>query len=106
MPGPGRGLRFTMDLELKDKVVLVTGGAKGIGAAITRACAQEGALPVVVDRDMAACQQLQDEIRAQDRQASFIVMDLASAENCKAVVDQTWATFDHIDALVNNAGIN
>ena len=40
-----------MDLELKDKVVLLTGGAKGIGAAISRALAAEGAIPVIVDRD-------------------------------------------------------
>jgi L-fucose dehydrogenase len=95
-----------MDLQLKDKVVLVTGGAKGIGAAITKTCAQEGAIPVAVDRDVAACQQLHDEVRAQGLQASFIAMDLASAENCKAIVEQAVATFDHIDALVNNAGIN
>jgi L-fucose dehydrogenase len=40
-----------MDLQLKDKVVIITGGAKGIGAAISRACAREGAVPVIVDRD-------------------------------------------------------
>ncbi len=40
-----------MDLQLKDRVVIITGGAKGIGAAITRTVAEEGAIPVVVDRD-------------------------------------------------------
>jgi len=49
-----------MDLQLKDEVVLVTGGAKGIGASITRICAQEGAIAVAVDRDVTACQQLQE----------------------------------------------
>jgi L-fucose dehydrogenase len=95
-----------MDLQLKDKVVLVTGGAKGIGAAITRNCAQEGAIAVAVDRDAQASQQLRGELSAQGLEASFIAMDLASAENCKAIVQQTIATFGHIDALVNNAGIN
>ena len=95
-----------MDLQLKDKVVLVTGGAKGIGAAITKTCAQEGAIAVAVDRDAQACQQLHDELSAQGLQTSFIAMDLSSSENCKAVVQQAIATFDHIDALVNNAGIN
>ena len=93
-----------MDLQLKDKVVLVTGGAKGIGAAITRTCAQEGAVAVAVDRDVLACQQL--ELSAQGLQISFIAMDLSPATNCKAIVQQVIATFDHIDALVNNAGIN
>ena len=43
-----------MDLQLKDKIVLVTGGAKGIGAAIVRTAAAEGAIPVIVDRDVEA----------------------------------------------------
>ena len=62
-----------MDLQLKDKVVLVTGGAKGIGAAITRTCAQEGAIAVAVDRDVKACQQL--EFSARGLQISFIALD-------------------------------
>ena len=95
-----------MDLQLKDKVVLVTGGAKGIGAAITRSCAQEGAIAVAVDRDTPACQRLQNELRALGLETSFIAMELASAENCKTIVQQAIATFDRIDALVNNAGIN
>ena len=95
-----------MDLELKDKVVLVTGGAKGIGAAITKTCAQEGAVAVAIDRDLLACQQLQGELSTQSLQTSFITMDLSSAENCNAVVQQAIEAFGHIDALVNNAGIN
>ncbi len=95
-----------MDLQLKDKVVLVTGGAKGIGAAITKTCAQEGAIAVAVDRDVPACQQLHEELRTQGLQISFIAMDLSSAANCKAIVQQAIATFDHIDGLVNNAGVN
>jgi L-fucose dehydrogenase len=95
-----------MDLQLRDKVVLVTGGARGIGAAITKACVQEGAVPVIVDRDLPACQQLHDELRAQSLQVSFIVMDLSQAANCEAIVQQAMATLGRIDALVNNAGIN
>jgi 3-oxoacyl-[acyl-carrier protein] reductase/L-fucose dehydrogenase len=51
-----------MDLELRDKVVLVTGGAKGIGAAIVRALAAEGAIPVVVDRDESATRDVAREL--------------------------------------------
>ena len=96
----------SMDLQLKDKVVLVTGGAKGIGAAITKTCAQEGAIAVAIDRDPLACQQLHGELSAQRLEASFITMDLSSPENCSAVVERAVAAFGHIDALVNNAGIN
>jgi L-fucose dehydrogenase len=95
-----------MDLQLKHKVVLVTGGAKGIGAAISRTCAQEGAIAVAVDRDVSAGEKLRDELSAHGLQSSFIPMDLAFAENCKMIVQQTIATHGHIDALVNNAGVN
>ena len=52
-----------MDLQLKDKVIIVTGGAKGIGAAIVHACAAEGAIPVIVDRDAQAGERLFGYIR-------------------------------------------
>jgi L-fucose dehydrogenase len=86
--------------------VLVTGGAKGSGAAITRTCAQEGAIAVAVDRDLLASQQLCGKLNAQGLQTSFIAMDLSPAANGKAIAQQAIATFEHIDALVNNAGIN
>jgi len=95
-----------MDLYLKDKVVLVTGGAKGIGAAISRACAREGAIPVVVDRDAAACQQQHVEFQTQGHPASVIHIDLSAPANCEDAVQQTISKFGRIDALVNNAGIN
>jgi len=67
-----------VDLELKNKVVLVTGGAKGIGAAILRAAAAEGAVPVIVDRDVEAGNQLQRQITGSD----LIIAELAEAEAC------------------------
>jgi NAD(P)-dependent dehydrogenase (short-subunit alcohol dehydrogenase family) len=95
-----------MDLQLKDKVVLITGGAKGIGAAITKTCAQEGAIAIAVDRDAEACKRFHHELTTVGLNASFIPTDLSSAENCESMVQQTAARFGHIDALVNNAGIN
>jgi NAD(P)-dependent dehydrogenase (short-subunit alcohol dehydrogenase family) len=95
-----------MDLQLKDKVALVTGGAKGIGAPITRACAQEGAIAVAVDRDAPASQHLRNELSAQGPQISFIAMDLSPAANCQTIVQQAISTFGHINAFVNNAVIN
>jgi L-fucose dehydrogenase len=91
-----------MDLELKDKVVLITGGAKGIGAAITRAASAEGAVPVILDRDSEAAHQLHSE----SPNRGLIVTELSSADNCRQAVEKTIADFGRLDALVNNAGVN
>ena len=91
-----------MDLQLKDKVVLVTGGAKGIGAAIVRTAAAEGAIPVIVDRDDEAGKRLQAGLQG----THLIVAELSVAENCQAAVGQVLTKFGKLDGLVNNAGIN
>lgn len=95
-----------MDLQLKDKVVIVTGGAKGIGAAIVRAVAAEGAIPVIVGRDAQAGQHLQSELQTLGAQCGLITVDLATPESCSQSIEQTLKTFGRIDALVNNAGRN
>jgi len=95
-----------MDLQLKDKVVIVTGGAKGIGAAIVRALAAESAIPIIVDRDADAGAELQNELRTKDAACGLITLDLSTSQNCSKSVEQTAARFGRIDALVNNAGRN
>jgi NAD(P)-dependent dehydrogenase (short-subunit alcohol dehydrogenase family) len=94
-----------MDLELKDKVVIVTGGAKGIGAAIVHGCADEGAIPIIVGRDAEAAKKLQSELKSKDAKC-VITVELSTAESCSQSVDQTLKEFGRIDALVNNAGRN
>ena len=93
-----------MDLHLKDKIILITGGAKGIGAAIVRACVAEGAIPVIADKDATAAAQLQSAL--QPARAEFIPTELTSPPACKAAVDFALQKFSRLDALVNNAGIN
>jgi L-fucose dehydrogenase len=95
-----------MDLELKDKVVIVTGGAKGIGAAIVRACAGEGAVPVIVDRDVEAGGHLRSELSGKGMACGLVAVELSTSDYCSAAVDQTLTTFGRLDALVNNAGRN
>jgi len=92
-----------MDLHLQNKVILITGGAKGIGAAIVRACAREGAIPVIADKDAEAAAQLQSQLNAP---CEFIATELSDPQACKAAVDFTLQKFNRLDALVNNAGIN
>jgi NAD(P)-dependent dehydrogenase (short-subunit alcohol dehydrogenase family) len=89
-------------LRLENKVVLVTGGAKGIGAAIVRACAQEAAIPVIVDRDVEASKSLHAEVRT----SHVVIADLSSSADCQNAIDSTVEKSGRIDALVNNAGIN
>src|SRR3984957_5125490 len=95
-----------MDLRLNDHVVLITGGAKGIGAAITRASVREGAVPVIVDRDQPACEKLFAELKLAPERGHYVIADLQPAENCAKAVEETARTFGRIDALINNAGVN
>jgi L-fucose dehydrogenase len=95
-----------MDLQLKGKVVLITGGAKGIGAAIARGCGREGAIPVLVDKDGDAGKQLQIDLQKTGASCGLICTDLLPAANCAAAVESTLREFGTLDVLVNNAGIN
>lgn len=90
-----------MDLGLKGKIVVVAGGAKGIGAAIVRACAAEQAIPIIVDRDLDVGRALQAEVQHGNVQCGLITVDLAIADNCAKAVAQTIAAFGRINALVN-----
>src|SRR5512142_3245285 len=95
-----------MDLEIKSKVVLITGAAKGIGAAISRACAAERAIPVIVDKDRNAGEKLRDELMKAADAVEFISADLITAEACRRVVQETITLYGRLDGLINNAGVN
>lgn len=95
-----------MNLQLTNKVVLITGGAKGIGAAISRGVALEGAVPVIIDRDASAAEQLQAELQRSGATSHVITTELAVAGNCSQAVDETIRLTGRLDALVNNAGVN
>jgi L-fucose dehydrogenase len=94
-----------MDLGLQDKVVFVTGGASGIGAAISLSLAAEGAIPVILARSAAEPEFLA-QLRAQSPQAMVILTELTDDAQCRAAVDQVVETFGRINGLVNNAGAN
>jgi len=94
-----------MDLQLKDKVILVTGGASGIGAAISLALAQEGAIPVVLGKSPMT-PTFEAQLHGLQSQAVFHQIELSDDAACKQVVADTAARFGRIHGLVNNAGIN
>jgi NAD(P)-dependent dehydrogenase (short-subunit alcohol dehydrogenase family) len=94
-----------MDLQLKDKVVVITGGAKGIGAAIARTSADEGAVPVIIDRDQAALAEIEKQIVDGGGSCFCTAAELSRAEECRRTIIQAQQHYGRIDALVNNAGI-
>ena len=91
-----------MDLDLKGKIIIVTGGAKGIGAGITKALAAEGAMPVIVGRDAND----NDAIIKEVGTGFGITAELTHPEECENAVNATIENFGKIDGLVNNAGVN
>ena len=92
-----------MDLGLRDKIVLVTGGAKGIGAATVKAFLAEDCKVVIVDRDTEAGPVL---AKFSGSKARFVEADLTNLKSCKQAVEQTVSWFGGLDVLVNNAGFN
>ena len=95
-----------MDLHLQDKVIIVTGGAKGIGEAISRSLAAEGAIPVIVGRSGKEGEALASELSTGKMVVLNIVEELRDAAACERVVAQTVQQYGRIDGLVNNAGVN
>lgn len=95
-----------MDLQLENKVILVTGGAKGIGEGIVNVLAAEGAIPVIVGRSEADNQQVVDALKAAGKQAFQVVAELTRPEDSEKAVNAVLAQFGRIDGLVNNAGVN
>lgn len=95
-----------MNLYLNDKIIIVSGGAKGIGEGISKALAQEGAVPVIVGRNENDNQKTVNEILAAGGKASQVVAELSDPAACELAVQNIIATWGRIDGLVNNAGVN
>ncbi len=94
-----------MDLQLQGQAVVVTGGGSGIGAAIVRGLAEEGAVPVILDRDPLPAA-LAAELQARQPAFRFYRLDLRDEVQCRAAMQAAVATFGTLHGLVNNAGVN
>jgi len=92
-------------LRLENKAAIITGGARGIGAAAARIFAGEGAAVAVADFDSVAGEQLCGEIVSAGGKAAFFRVNVTDRESVQTMVDQVLARFGRIDILVNNAGI-
>jgi NAD(P)-dependent dehydrogenase (short-subunit alcohol dehydrogenase family) len=95
-----------MNLELADKVIIVTGGAKGIGEGIVRLLAAEGAIPVIVGRNEKDNRLLKEELEGAGLRALASTTELTAPEHCKRSVTEILQMAGRIDGLVNNAGLN
>jgi L-fucose dehydrogenase len=95
-----------MDLGLKNKVIIVTGAAKGIGEGIAEVLAIEGAIVAVVGRKAVDNQIVVDKIEAKNGQAFSVEAELTKPEDCQKAVEKVVEKYGRIDGLVNNAGVN
>ena len=97
-------------MRFSERVVLVTGGARGIGAGCCRVFAKEGAYVAVVDRDASAAETLARSLTgshtALTGNHTAIVADVALEDQIRAAVDRTIATYGRIDCVINNAGVH
>jgi L-fucose dehydrogenase len=91
-----------MDLLLKNKVIVVTGGAKGIGEGIVRVLTGEGAIPVIIGRSETDNKKLLSEIGT----GFQVTAELSDPDQCKTAIEKVVNEFHRIDGVVNNAGVN
>lgn len=95
-----------MNLNLKDKVIVVTGGARGIGKGIADVLGAEGAIVAIIGRNEADNKIAVQEIEAAGGKAFQVVAELTEPANCAAAIKSIAQKFNRIDGLVNNAGVN
>lgn len=95
-----------MDLALKDKIIIVTGGAKGIGRGIVNVLSREGAVSVIVGRSEEDNAKVVKEVEAFNGKAFAVAAELTRPEACEEAVKTVLKKFGKIHGLVNNAGVN
>ena len=95
-----------MNLHLQEKIIIVSGGAKGIGEGIATLLAEEGAIPVIIGRDENDNNKFVASLQANGYKAGQVVAELSDPLQCENAIKQIVANYGRIDGLVNNAGVN
>lgn len=95
-----------MNLQLQDKVIIVTGGAKGIGFGIVEVLAAEGAIPVIIGRNSDDNQKAVNAILTKGYKAGQVQAELSVPAESEKAVKTVVENYGRIDGVVNNAGVN
>ncbi|WHZ04588.1 SDR family oxidoreductase [Neobacillus sp. YX16] len=97
----------TRDLfSLQEKTAIVTGGGRGLGEQIAVAYGDAGANVVICSRNLEACQQISEVLKAKGVRSLALKCDVSNPEEIQYVVDETMKEFGRIDILVNNSGVS
>jgi NAD(P)-dependent dehydrogenase (short-subunit alcohol dehydrogenase family) len=99
---------MTLDplFDFTDKVVLVTGGSRGLGYQMVRAFAERGADVIIASRKLDKCEEVAAEVRALGRRALAFAAHVGKWAECDALIEATYAEFGRVDVLINNAGMS
>ena len=92
-------------MKLKDKVALITGGGSGIGAAVARRFAEEGARVAIADVVPQGAEEVRDEIIKKGGKSIFCQVDVRKRDEVHGMIDQVVQEFERLDILINNAGV-
>jgi len=92
--------------NLKDKVIVITGGATGIGFALAKSFGADGAKIVIGEQRQEQLKIATDALADLDVEAVSMVMDVSDLDSVNAFADFSWKTFGRVDMLINNAGIS
>ncbi|MDO7171638.1 SDR family oxidoreductase [Mariniflexile sp. AS56] len=95
-----------MNLQLENKVIIVTGGSKGIGLGIVESLLRENAIPVIVTRNKESVVEVLETFKEQGHDVFYALAELTDPEQCKSAVAEVVSKYGRIDGLVNNAGVN
>ncbi len=92
--------------DFSGKVILVTGGSRGLGYRMVKAYAERGADLIIASRKVENCEQVAEEVRALGRKAMAVGMHAGRWADCDALVERAYGEFGRVDVLVNNAGMS
>ena len=91
---------------MRDKVVIITGASSGIGKALAYELAHQGAKVVLAARNIEELLHIEQDLRQQGAEVLSVRTDVTKELACKELIEQAYARFGRIDALINNAGIS